>query len=498
LVAKSQNGENLRKRLLWAMHRMGAQAKRCARILRESLVPPDEHAARIVGEQLELLRSGTRYAPYAAPLVAVLVVLRVQNPAYETALHYWLASIVLFCAGMELVVRRISRIQAHTPDAVARLAQRYFFLAFGLIVLWTGPTLWAWNFSAAPQLFYRLLIGFTLAAAATVCAPHAATATAIIAWLAAAIFLRTILQNDPSSPIMFILAFAFITLMANLARSIYSRTRRVLELEHMRQTLIADLRTAHRVSEEARLRAERASQAKSEFLANMSHELRTPLNAILGFSEIISSRALGNTPDKYAEYGGLVHESGEALLTLISNLLELAKIESGRKTLHEEPVDLGSLIENAVNAAQARAAEKNLSLRSTIAGPLPLLSADMHAIARILEEIVANAITFTPQGGDVEIGAGIQSGEGIALWVSDTGIGIAPEDQPLVFDRFGRHRHDVTRRNHGMGMGLAIVKGLADMHGATIALDSNPGQSTRITITFPPARTLHLQKTSAA
>jgi signal transduction histidine kinase len=233
-----------------------------------------------------------------------------------------------------------------------------------------------------------------------------------------------------------------------------------------------------------------ASRAKSEFLANMSHELRTPLNAIIGFSDIVRSKAFGDTTEKYSEYGGFIHQSGHHLLNLISDILDLAKIEAGRKTLHPEPIDVMGLVIDEARLAGESAALKGVSVAPILPRNLPLLEGDLHAVRQILSNLLSNAVKFTPSGGKIQVSVALNAAHEIELCVSDTGLGIAAEDQAHIFERFGLGQPEVTTAERGSGLGLPIVKGLVDMHQARLRLESALGQGTRITVTFPAASTL--------
>jgi signal transduction histidine kinase len=222
----------------------------------------------------------------------------------------------------------------------------------------------------------------------------------------------------------------------------------------------------------------------------MSHELRTPLNAIIGFSDIVRSQAFGGSAEKYSEYGGFIHQSGHHLLDLIGDILDLAKIESGHKVLLQEPVDVGSLVADEVTKAAEIGTDKGITVVSLAAKNLPLLLADPHALRQILENLVSNALKYTLKPGRIEVSAMLNPCREIELSVADTGIGIAPEMQKHIFERFGRGKPEITTIDRGSGLGLPIVKGLVDMHGGRIVLESMPGVGTRVTVIFLASSTL--------
>jgi signal transduction histidine kinase len=230
----------------------------------------------------------------------------------------------------------------------------------------------------------------------------------------------------------------------------------------------------------------------------MSHELRTPLNAIIGFSDIIRTRSVGPASDKYAEYAGFINESGNHLLALISGVLELAKIESGKKAVHDHDVDVAVALVDAVENARAAATERELTIEATLPPALPHLRADATAVREILYQLLSNAVKFTPPSGFVKAGAELTASGELAIVVADTGIGIGSEDQAQMFDRFGRGQHDVARANAGAGLGLPIVKGLIDLHGGRVSLASAPGEGTRVTVFFPAERVAAPPRLAAA
>jgi PAS domain S-box-containing protein len=237
----------------------------------------------------------------------------------------------------------------------------------------------------------------------------------------------------------------------------------------------------------AKNEAEQASRAKSEFLANMSHELRTPLNAILGFSQVIRDRHFGEDPTRYSEYAANIHDSGEMLLALISDILEMSKLEAGKLKLAEEIVDLGQVVESCRTMVAGRAQNGGIELTSTLPHPIKLRG-DQRALKQILLNLMSNAVKFTHSGGKVTVGARYGPSGGIELAVADTGIGIHSAAQQRVFQPFFQVDHATTRSKAGTGLGLAITKHLVELHGGTIRIDSTPGIGTTVLVTLPAAR----------
>ncbi|KZD07279.1 PAS domain S-box protein [Oceanibaculum pacificum] len=263
-------------------------------------------------------------------------------------------------------------------------------------------------------------------------------------------------------------------------------------------TIIAQvLDVTERVNAEHALRlakeeAEIANRAKSDFLANMSHELRTPLNAIIGFSEVLLGQYFGPFENlRYREYAQDIRSSGMHLLEFIDDLLDLAKIESGRLTPTDSDIDCAALIESIIRLLRERAHAAELQMTTDMPSELPLLRADVRMVKQIAMNLLSNAVKFTPPRGGVTIRAALNHATGgIELTVSDTGIGIAPEDLPRIRRRFGRAASSETRHIQGTGLGLAIVDSLVALHDARLDIESELGRGTIARVCFPPSRTV--------
>ena len=227
-----------------------------------------------------------------------------------------------------------------------------------------------------------------------------------------------------------------------------------------------------------------ANQHKSEFLANMSHELRTPLNAIIGFSEVLIERMFGELNDKQDDYLKDIHSSGKHLLSLINDILDLSKIEAGRMELDVEAFDVQSALSNAMTLVRERAQRHGIALGLEAAPELGELRADERKFKQILLNLLTNAVKFTPDGGRVDLRARMCDGM-LEVAVSDTGIGIAKEDQAAVFEEFRQVGRHYTNKQEGTGLGLALTRRFVELHGGTLTLDSEPGRGSTFTFTLP-------------
>jgi two-component system cell cycle sensor histidine kinase PleC len=240
---------------------------------------------------------------------------------------------------------------------------------------------------------------------------------------------------------------------------------------------------ADKYSEE-KTRAEAANRSKSEFLANMSHELRTPLNAIIGFSEVIENQFFGPVgPPKYLEYARDIHKSGQFLLDVISDILDMSKIEAGRVELELAKGKLSGIVEETLRLIAPRAAEGKVEIVREISTKLEI-EADKRALKQILINILANAVKFTPEGGKVTIAAK-KTGDTIELSIRDTGIGIPPRDIEKLGRPFAQVENQFTKSKGGSGLGLAISRSLVELHGGSLRIASELGKGTTVTVALP-------------
>ena len=278
-----------------------------------------------------------------------------------------------------------------------------------------------------------------------------------------------------------------------LARKLYAAAVEALTFQAEKDDLIAELEQSKANSDLARRRAEESNLAKSRFLATMSHELRTPLNAILGFSEVMKSELFGcHAVPAYKDYSSDIHASGEHLLMLINEILDLSRVEAGRYDLREESIDLRGLLEECRHLVTLRAKKKDIAISQEKGDVLARLWADERAVRQVALNLLSNAIKFTPQGGQVHVRLGSTQDGGQFFSISDTGNGIPENEIPIVMSSFGRGTLAHKTAEEGTGLGLPIVKGLVELHGGTFVLRSKVREGTEVTVRFPSERVMNV------
>ena len=260
------------------------------------------------------------------------------------------------------------------------------------------------------------------------------------------------------------------------ARTVSLFRNSTVERQRLKNELLANL--------SAKESAEAANRVKSEFLANMSHELRTPLNAIIGFSDAMRSGLFGPLHGKYEEYAGLIFKSGQHLLNLISDILDMAKIEAGKFALDPQIVDLADVAKYCIELNRRRAEENGISITSSVPENLPTLVADCRSVKQILLNLLSNAVKFTPSGGKISFSAQCVNGQ-LHLVVRDNGIGIPRDALARIGQAFEQADNDPMCAREGTGLGLALVKALVERHNGHVHVDSRENVGTTVTVELP-------------
>jgi signal transduction histidine kinase len=267
----------------------------------------------------------------------------------------------------------------------------------------------------------------------------------------------------------------------------------VVERNLTEMALLAAKQESERAADAARLallNAESANRAKTEFLANMSHELRTPLNAIIGFSDVIQNEIMGRIGDnpKYIDYARDIRQAGGHLLNVINDILDIAKIEAGQLDLREEAFDSGGALDACIGMLSNRAEETGVDLIRKCGESQVGIWGDEKKFKQIVLNLLSNAIKFTPEGGNVTLSTGIDGEGAFELRVSDTGIGIAKDDLEKALAPFSQVDSARQRSHEGTGLGLPISRALAELHGGSLEIESEPGLGTTVTVRLPSER----------
>ncbi len=282
-----------------------------------------------------------------------------------------------------------------------------------------------------------------------------------------------------TAPVLAIYSLVVGTANYDLARKLSSRTRELAEEVSRREA-------AQSAAQQAQLEAESADRAKSEFLSHMSHELRTPLNSIIGFSDAMAAGVGGTLGEKHATYVDNVSTSGQHLLGLINDILDLSKVESGKAEIEELEFDIWEVVDSSLLFFRERAAEAGIGLSAERPKEMPRLFADPRRVKQMLVNLVSNAVKFTPPGGRISVGMERNEKGDLVVFVADTGAGMRAEDIPMALSPYGQVDGQLARE--GTGLGLPLVKVMAELHDGALDLESELGAGTTASVTFPASR----------
>jgi two-component system, cell cycle sensor histidine kinase PleC len=460
-----------------------------------------ERESQLVFGQLELVLRNMKASLWVRPVIAIALALSYSRGIVSPRPAIWLALVIAASTLSALTAHRFLARSASAARSAVQWQRLYCLSYVPFAVAWTSQAYFLWK---PGSVINHCMIILTLGCSVSVtipllgaCLPLALTAFAIIGsgFLGAAFLSGTSGHQTFAAVVIVYLALLF-----SILRQVHATATNTLLLRYEnsdllveQHRLIRELADARQVAEQKCLEAEKANQSKSQFLANMSHELRTPLNAIIGFSEIIKGRILGDDINRNIEYAGLIHHSGMHLLTLINDILDLAKIEAGSFMLVEREVALDVVITETFSLLRHRAQEGGCTLISAAEPDLPTVRADERALKQVLLNLLSNSLKFTLPGGTVTAFAHAMADGRVAFGVSDTGVGIAPEDHAKVFEKFGQGRHAHVPKEAGTGLGLSIVRGLIDAHGGQIGLKSVEHEGTTVTVMLPSYRTILTQ-----
>ena len=452
---------------------------------------PAENSILWQRDLLELfLRNQLKLAP-TMPLLCLLFGITVMNWVPMTIALFWLIA-ALGCNCIQLFLCKLyfrqPRSEHEQRDWVGMISASELLQG----VCWIMPLFLFWPHSNALQG------AFLIAAIMVVSSARFLVVNNFMPVLVAGTCVMTIgvayRCAFESGPIYLALAGLFITLevfFLFIARQLQGTARDMIVYRNQKDVLIDELQQERDRAESERHKAEAANRAKSTFLANMSHELRTPLNAILGFSEILERELFGPMANStYKDYAGDIHNSGQYLLGLINDILDISRIEAGRREIRDEPYGLVEAMENAAHLLELSAAQKSITVKFDALPGTPKILCDMRAVNQVAINLLANSIKFTPNGGAVSMYAHKTVKGTIELRIKDNGVGIPEEEIASSLAAFSRGSVATKKAIDGAGLGLSIVKGIMELHGGSVNIKSEVGKGTEVICIFPAKRVL--------
>ncbi len=462
--------------------------------IREARERLTSHTGTRLAFDVELLRAyagNQRGIALMVPLLAIVIALMSTVWVPWANAVTWLAGVFIGNGILTFMCRRFELAPSH-PNGIERWRRRFVAAEFLNGVLWSALLFLPTHGGTTSPLIFMFAVMIVIMAMRTLTASNLPVASVVGTLpITVGIVLRFTITGEILHIVLAGLAIGAQVFFGLLARQFHTTVLAMLGLRAEKDVLIAELEQAKSVSDEARRRAEEANLAKSRFLATMSHELRTPLNAILGFSEVLKDELLGkHAIEAYKEYSADIHKSGEHLLNLINEILDLSRIEAGRYQLKEEAVSLSAIADDCRHLLKLKAEQRNIRISENFEAALPRIWADERAIRQVVLNLLSNAIKFTPNGGEVSLVVGWTAGGGQYVSVSDTGPGIPEDEIPTVLQTFGRGSLAHKNAEEGSGLGLPIVTKLVELHGGTFQLQSKLREGTVTIATLPSERVM--------
>lgn len=443
-------------------------------------------------ELLKLHARAMTSGAIAIPLLVLAIAAAGRFAGVGNEIGLWALFTLACYIIVTFLARRIERTEASELNPLQ--TQRELLIGHFLCGLGWGWFVWLGCSTCLPDQFQVVKAVVLLVAMAATAVMTSSLGGALLATFAVPVALYAYAGVKlwmPVGAIMAGLLVVSLPFFAYVARHLNRSSLMLLSFRSEKDALVAELETAKSMSDEARRRAEDANLAKSRFLASMSHELRTPLNAILGFSEVMSNEVLGPMSNPtYRDYAHDVHESGQHLLDLINEILDLSRIEAGRYQLNEEPVMLLNIVEDCCHMMELRARNKDIRIVQDFEHELLRLFADERAVRQITLNLLSNAIKFTATGGEIRVRVGWTAGGGQYISVKDNGPGIPEDEIPVVLSAFGQGSIAIKSAEQGTGLGLPIVQGLLAMHGGEFELHSKLREGTEAIAIFPLSRVM--------
>ncbi|WP_330083233.1 HAMP domain-containing sensor histidine kinase [Methylocystis iwaonis] len=485
-----ERGRGLDPQTATQKRRLGARVRQA----RERLTTSDTGYR---GADLELLRAYAETRVNSAVSAVALILMMSFLALYWVPSQRIIVWLVLAFSSLILCYGTAKSLLSRDDSKITVKEWRTKFVATELIhgFVWAGvaATLLSVNDPNARTLVICMMLmssAFNTMVTATI--PAAVYAAILPASLASVAYIAVAARGAQTIAPLVAMVAASQVFFYVLARRFHQLASESLFFRAEKNELIAELEQAKANSDEARRRSEEANLAKSRFLATMSHELRTPLNAILGFSEVLKNELFGpHSNPAYKEYSSDIHSSGQHLLMLINEILDLSRVEAGRYELKEESVSLVNVAQECRHLLTIRAQKRDINLVEALEPSMPRIWVDERAVRQVILNLLTNAIKFTPQGGQVTLKVGWTSAGGQYVAIKDTGPGIPEEEIAVVMASFGRGTLAQKNADEGTGLGLPIVKGLVELHGGQFMLKSKVREGTEAIVIFPPQRVMN-------
>jgi two-component system cell cycle sensor histidine kinase PleC len=461
----------------------------------------DPRLLRLQAERAaEAIRNTTIASPAWAAAVALIcsdLVGLFGHVPYQRALIF-VAIVAAAAIGSHVLLTRFEMMQRdlEQPSKAIAWFRRFIVLQFFTSIAWGfGPWL-LWDVgNQVNHVFLGLATLSVIARFLTNRASNFEFFVASLAPVAILLFARYVTTFSQMEMALALLVAGYAIQLLIDGNQVSKRMEQDTQLGFANEDMAREIEEARDEALKKRFEAEAANASKTAFLANMSHELRTPLNAILGFSEIIARECLGPVGSpRYKEYAGDIHNSGAHLLSLINDLLDVAKIEAGRMEIEPIEIDTHHTLESALKFVGVRARERGQSLTIAVDPAAATIYADERALKQMVINLVSNSVKFTPPGGRIGVSARANAAGDFELSVQDNGPGIPREKIDRIFQPFSQLDNRYDRQAGGTGLGLALVRGLADLHGGRAWIESEEGQGTRVFVVLPG---LHAAKARA-
>ncbi len=395
--------------------------------------------------------------------------------------------IVMVAAGLAQLALHFYRRSANDPDTISQWRLRLLGISIVVSAAWGSAPWLLWDeVNNSNHVFIALMCLAIVARIVVNRSNHMAFFLASFLPMASLLFVRFMVSFQPTDLILAALIPMYGIQVILDSNHISARWDEEALMRFSHEDMSRELEEARDEALRKRAEAETANASKTSFLANMSHELRTPLNAILGFSEIIAHECLGPVgSQRYKEYAGDIHVSGSHLLSLINDLLDVAKIEAGRMEVEPQMIETARCLDGALKFVGPKARERNQSLTITVDDAAAVLFADERALKQIVINLVTNSVKFTRNGGRIDVAARRNADGDFELTVTDNGAGVAKEKLDRIFKPFSRVDNRYDSENAGTGLGLSLVRGLAELHGGRAWMESELGKGSCVHVVFP-------------